>query len=43
MDYLIGFLIGFNWNKFSNYLRKISDNNVSSDYEWDRLLDDTED
>ena len=35
MDYLIGFLIGYYWHRFVKYLRKISDNKIIAEHEWD--------
>tara|TARA_B100000686_G_C16420840_1_gene777078 strand:- start:398 stop:529 length:132 start_codon:yes stop_codon:yes gene_type:complete len=35
MDYFIGFIAGFYWYKFATYLRKLSDNKIIADHEWD--------
>jgi len=43
MDYFIGFLIGYYIRDFFKYLRKLADNKIIEDHEWDWFYsDDTE-
>ena len=40
MDYLIGFVVGYYWYKFIQYLRKITDNFAIQDHDWERFYTD---
>ena len=43
MDYFIGFLLGYYARIFFNWLRKLADNKIIEDHEWDWFYsDDTE-
>ena len=40
MDYFVGFLAGYYWYKFVKYLRKIVDNKIVFEHEWDWFYSD---